>query len=84
MAVTRLIEPQQLKDLLGIAYTDAEDDARLIMASDAATTMIQAHCDRQFIADTTATARVFVAGTPWIVQVDDISTTTDLGEDRRR
>ena len=78
MAVTRLIEPQSLKDLLGIAFTDAEDDARLIMACDAATSMIQAHCDRQFIADTTATPRVFVAGTPWIVQVDDISTTTDL------
>ena len=78
MAVTRLIEPEALKELLGIGFTDAEDDARLIMACDAATSMIQAHCDRQFIADTTATARVFVAGTPWVCQVDDISTTTDL------
>jgi hypothetical protein len=78
MAVTRLIEPESLKVLLGITYTDSEDDARLIMACDAATSMIQAACDRQFIAETTATARVFVASTPWVCQVDDISTTTDL------
>ena len=78
MAVTRLIEPEMLKQVLGITFTDAEDDARLFMACDAATSMIQAHCDRQFIADTTATARVFVASTPWTCHVDDISTTTDL------
>lgn len=78
MAVTRLIEPESLKSVLGITYTDSEDDARLIMACDAATSMIQAHCDRQFIADTTATARVFVASTPWVTMIDDISTTTDL------
>ena len=78
MAITRLIEPQELKSLLGITWTDTEDDGRLWMACDAATEMIQTHCDRQFIADTTATARVFVASTPWVVLVDDISTTTDL------
>lgn len=78
MTVTRLIEPEQLKAVLGISYSDSIDDARLIAACDAATSMIQAHCDRQFIAETSATTRVFVASTPWIVEVDDISTTTDL------
>lgn len=78
MAVTRLVEPEQLKAVLGITYTDSLDDARLIAACDAATSMIQAHCDRQFIAETTTSARVFVASTPWLCEFDDISSTSGL------
>ena len=72
----RLVTEDDLKELLGIS--DSVDDNRLTLAADAATQMIQAYCDRHFVQQATATARTFVASTPWILEVDDISTTTGL------
>jgi len=72
----RLVTEDDLKAILGIS--DAVDDNRLTLAADAATQMIQNYCDRHFVQQATATARVFTADTPWLLQVDDISTTTGL------
>lgn len=72
----RLVTEDDLKELLGIG--DTVDDNRLTLAADAATQMVQAYCDRHFVQQAAATARVFVASTPWLVEVDDISTTTGL------
>ena len=72
----RLVTESDLKDILGIS--DTVDDDRLTTAADAATQMIQNYCDRHFVQQDAATARVFIADTPWILQVDDISTTTGL------
>lgn len=74
----RLVSPETLKTILGIPQADTADDDRLDMAADSATQIIQAYCDRFFFATTTATARVFRADTPWLLEVDDISSTTDL------
>lgn len=77
MALTnQLVTKSELKALLGIS--DAVDDSRIDMACDSATQMVQAECDRTFFADTTASPRVFVMSTPWVCEVDDISTTTGL------
>ncbi len=72
----RLVTEDDLKEILGIS--DAVDDNRLTMAADAATQMVQAFCDRHFVQQDAATARVFVASTPWLLEVDDISTTSGL------
>jgi hypothetical protein len=72
----RLVTEDDLKEILGIS--DAVDDNRLTLAADAATQMVQAYCDRHFVQQATATPRVFVASTPWVLEVDDISTTTGL------
>jgi hypothetical protein len=71
-----LVELSDLKEILGIS--DTVDDARLQASIDAATTMVQAYCDRQFIVDDDPVVRVFVASTPWIVHIDDVATTTGL------
>ena len=72
----RLVTEDDLKELLGIG--DTVDDNRLTLAADAATQMVQAYCDRHFVQQAAATARVYVASTPWLVEVDDISTTDGL------
>lgn len=76
--IERLVAPETLKTILGIPQSDTTDDDRLDMAAEAATQMIQAHCGRYFFATDTATARIFRADTPWLVEVDDISSTVDL------
>jgi hypothetical protein len=72
----RLVTEDDLKEILGIS--DSVDDNRLTLAADAATQTVQAYCDRHFVAQTTATARVFTALTPWLLEVDDISSTSGL------
>lgn len=57
---------------------DVADDAELELMIEAASRLIDRHCHRQFYADTTATARVYRACHPDLVEVDDISTTTGL------
>jgi len=76
--MSQLVTTEELKAILGIPNSDLVDDPRLAMACDAATQMIQAECSRQFFADTTASARVFVRENPWVCEVDDISTTSGL------
>ncbi len=74
--VADLVELSEIKEVLGIA--DSVDDDRIQHSIDAATTLIQAYCGRQFLADDDVSARLFVASSPWIVHVDDISTDTGL------
>lgn len=80
----QLCEISDVKHTLGIS--DTVDDLSLNMAIDAATSLIQQYCGRQFVYDTTASARVYVAESPYIVRVDDFGTTnglivrTDTGE----
>lgn len=72
----RLVTEDDLKAILGIS--DAVDDNRLTLAADAATQMVQAFCDRHFVQQDTATARVYTATSPYLLEVDDISTTAGL------
>jgi len=72
----RLVTEDDLKEILGIS--DAVDDNRLTMAADAATQMVQAYCNRHFVQQDSVSARTYVASTPWLLEVDDISTATGL------
>ena len=72
----RLVTENDLKEILGIS--DSVDDNRLTLAADAATQIVQAYCDRHFVQQASASARVFTALSPWLLEVDDISTTTGL------
>lgn len=67
---------QDVKTALGIA--DAVDDLRIDVALAAATAQVQEHCNRTFVQADTASPRVYVADNPYLVQVDDISTTSGL------
>lgn len=72
----RLVTEGDLKEILGIS--DTVDDNRLALAADAATQIVQTYCDRHFVQQAAATARTFTALSPWMLEVDDISTTTGL------
>lgn len=76
--MSQLVTKTQLKSILGIPTADTTDDARLESACDAATQQVQAECGRQFIQDSSATARVFVASSALFVEVDDFMTTSGL------
>ncbi|HEX7277784.1 MAG TPA: head-tail connector protein [Acidimicrobiales bacterium] len=65
-----------LKAVLNIEDTD--DDTPLQLALDAASSAIDAHCNRTFVAAGSATARTFSADDRCRVTVDDIYTTTGL------
>lgn len=65
-----------LKSAVGI--TDSTDDTLLQVALDSATETIDQHCNRTFVAASTATARTFTADTTTRVEVDDIYTATGL------
>jgi hypothetical protein len=65
-----------LKTVLRIA--DNVDDTMLEARITEASRVIDQHCDRRFYADTTATARIYVAADHDLVMVDDISTTSGL------
>jgi hypothetical protein len=72
----QLCDISDLKHTLGI--TDTVDDVQLELAIDAATSMIQQYCGRQFTYDTIATARVFVADSAEVCRTDDFGTTSGL------
>ena len=65
-----------VKQTLGIE--DTVDDLEINVAVEAATAMIEQYCGRQFTQDSVASARVYVATNSYLVQVDDISTTSGL------
>ena len=71
-----LCSVDDVKTALGIE--DTIDDLTINLAVESATAMIQQYCGRQFTQDSTATARVYVATNPYLVHVDDISTTVGL------
>jgi len=74
----RLVTEDDLKEILGIADADTTDDNRLTVAADAATQQIQAWCNRHFVQQATVSARTFVATTPWMLEIDDVSTAAGL------
>ena len=74
----RLVTESDLKEILGIAEADTTDDNRLTVAADAATQQIQAWCNRHFVQQAAVSARTFVATTPWMLEIDDVSTATGL------
>jgi len=74
----RLVTESDLKEILGIAEADTTDDNRLTVAADAATQQIQAWCNRHFVQQATVSARTFVATTPWMLEIDDVSTAAGL------
>lgn len=61
-----------------LKLTDADDDDRLSLAIDASSRLIETECNRRFWADTEVSARRYVSNDPWLVEVDDISTTAGL------
>jgi hypothetical protein len=66
----------QLKAVLRV--TDTVDDVLFESRIEEASRVIDDYCNRRFYADTTATARIFVASESTTVVVDDISSTTGL------
>lgn len=76
--MANLCSADEVKEALGIPIPDNVDDARIELAVSAATNMIQQYCRRQFTADDTATARVYVAVNPDLVFIEDFYTTSGL------
>src|SRR5438067_2223334 len=66
----------ELKAYIGIS--DTVDDAQLTDALNTASRAVESHCDRQFNAATTATARIYRPDDYLWTSVDDFSTTTGL------
>jgi len=66
----------QLKAVLRV--TDTVDDVLFESRIEEASRVIDDYCNRRFYADSTATARIFVASETTSVVVDDISSTTGL------
>lgn len=61
-----------------LRLTDTVDDAALEVSIEAASRMLEGHCGRRFYADTTTSARTYVASNPYHLTVDDFLTTTGL------
>jgi hypothetical protein len=55
-----------------------DNDPLITNAVNAASRQVDQHCHRRFYVDTTVAARVFQATSPYLVEVDDFSTTTGL------
>lgn len=70
------VTASELKAELGI--TDTVDDTQLELAIDAASSWINAYCERDFNQASAATARVFQPLSPFVCYVDDIASTTNL------
>jgi hypothetical protein len=66
----------QLKAVLRV--TDTVDDVLFESRIEEASRVIDDYCNRRFYADSTATARIFVASESTTVVIDDISSTTGL------
>lgn len=77
MSITNgLCSIDDLKSALRI--TDDTDDTRLELAIDAATRLIEKVCDRRFWLTDSPSARVYIAETNWLVNVDDFETEEGL------
>jgi hypothetical protein len=61
-----------------LRISDTVDDDRISLAVDAASRQIETECSRYFYQDAGVTDRRFVSNDPWLVEVDDISTSTGL------
>lgn len=58
--------------------TDSLDDTSLELAVETASRQIEAYCNRRFTADSVATPRVYAATGPWLLDIDDIWSTSGL------
>ena len=76
--MANLCSSDDVKEALGIPIPDDVDDTRIDLACLAATQMIQQYCQRQFTADDTASARVFVPESYYLTFTEDFYTTTGL------
>ena len=62
----------QVKSALRIPSADATDDSLIEMAVESASRLVDAYCGRNFIyGGTAATTRYFQADDPYVVQIDD-------------
>ena len=62
----------QVKSALRIPSVDATDDSLIEMAVESASRLVDAYCGRNFIyGGTAATTRYFQADDPYVVQIDD-------------
>jgi hypothetical protein len=69
----------QIKSALRIPSADATDDGLLEMAVESASRLIDAYCSRNFIyGGTAATTRYFHADDPYVVQIDDARSITQV------
>ncbi len=69
----------QIKSALRIPSADATDDALLEMAVESGSRLIDAYCGRNFVYGGTAAAtRYFHANDPYVVQIDDARTITQV------
>lgn len=68
----------ELRDWVGIPAGDAADDARLTLALDAASALIDAYTDRYFTPDASVVARDWVATDARVLDVGGISSTSGL------
>lgn len=69
----------QIKSALRIPSADATDDALLEMAVESASRLIDAYCSRNFIyGGTAATTRYYHADDPYVVQIDDARSITQV------
>lgn len=67
-----------LKGFVGIPGADTADDVVLQAALDAASSQIDAFCDRTFLADATTSVREYMVTTTGPLDVDPIASTTGL------
>lgn len=73
-----LCQLADVKAALRLDAGDTKDDDRLNLAIDAASRQIESELERHFWQDPAASARLYVAETPFLVEVDDFMTTTGL------
>ena len=76
--MANLCDSDDVKEALGIPIPDTVDDTRIDLACLASTQMIQRYCQRQFTADDTASARVFVPEHAKLSFTEDFYTTSGL------
>jgi hypothetical protein len=80
MALTdgRYVTGAQLLAHVGITTATAAEELRLQIALDSAEDMIDDWCQRTFSVATQATSRTYATIDPFVLQVDDIGSTTSL------
>lgn len=69
---------EDVKTAMGISVADDRDDAELDAVIDSASRDVDAHCNRRFFQDTNVVTRSYFPEHPYVLFVDDISTTTGL------
>lgn len=76
--MTVYVTLEQAMQAIGVPSSSTAADDKILLAMEAASRDVDAHCERHFGLAETATARVFTADDPGWVTVDDIATDDDL------